>query len=335
MRRGNGDGSIFKLSGKRRKPWAVRITTGWTDEGKQITKYLGYYKTKTEAKAALNQYIVSPYELETKSVTLWQVYEGWEKETTISEKTKKNYISAFNRAENLYKTPMRDIKVMHLERVLEQLSPHMKKVFRNMMKQLYIYAMKHEIVDKNIMELITVKEAEVKERVPFTVEEIERLKAYKHKHTDTAIILLYTGMRITELLEIKTENVNLAERYMKGGIKTEAGKDRIIPIHDEIFELVKARFERGHKLLICHDNGKPIPYRSYRSVFWDRMSTRLKLEHTPHDTRHTFATFADRVGMNKVALKRMLGHSLKDVTDHYTHKDISELLEEINKLEYK
>lgn len=335
MRRGNGDGSIFKLGGKRRRPYAVRITVGYTDEGKQLYKYLGYYEKITEAKIALRDYLVNPYDLMKKDVTLYEVFERWEKETDIAEKTKKNYVSAFHKAERLYKLPMRDLKVMHLEQILDELSPHMKKIFRNVMRQLYIYAMKHEIVDKNIMDLITIKEAAVKERVAFTVDEIDRLKSYRHKHTDTAIILLYTGMRITELLEIKTENVHLEERYIIGGKKTDAGKDRIIPIHDEIYPLIKARYERGHDLLICHDNGRPIPYRSYRSIFWDRMVIALQLEHTPHDCRHTFATFADRVGMNRVALKRIMGHSLKDVTDHYTHKDICELLHEINKLEYK
>ena len=56
MRRGNGDGSIYKLSGKRRRPWAVRVNTGWTLEGKQMYKYVGYYRTKTEAKDALTDY---------------------------------------------------------------------------------------------------------------------------------------------------------------------------------------------------------------------------------------------------------------------------------------
>lgn len=334
MKRANGEGSIFKLSGKRRKPWAVRITTSWTDEGKQQYRYLGYYPTRTEAKNALREYIVNPYDLLTKDVTFSEVYEKWLKENDLAEKTLKNYISALNKAAAINKTLMREIKVIHIERILADLSPHMKKVFRNAMKQIYIYAMKHEIVDKNIMELITVKEAETKERIPFSIAEINKLKSYRHKHTDTAIILLYTGLRITELLEIETKNVNLEEQYMVGGKKTAAGKNRIIPIHDVILPLIKARCEKGHKLLICHDDGKKIPYRSYRSIFWDRMLTRLEMQHTPHDCRHTFATFADRVNMNKVALKRIMGHSLKDVTEHYTHKDVEELLEEVNKIQY-
>lgn len=40
IRRGNGEGSTIKLSGKRRKPYAVRVTVGWTADGKQKYKYV-------------------------------------------------------------------------------------------------------------------------------------------------------------------------------------------------------------------------------------------------------------------------------------------------------
>ena len=69
MRRFNVEGSIYKLGCKRRKPWAVRITVGWTIEGKQQYKYLGYYPTKTEAKNALREYLLKPYDLTNKDVT--------------------------------------------------------------------------------------------------------------------------------------------------------------------------------------------------------------------------------------------------------------------------
>lgn len=334
MRRANGEGSIFKLSGKRRKPWAVRITVDWTDGGRQLYRYLGYYSSKTEARSALNAYNVNPYNLMTKDVTLKDVYDKWVNDNDLAEKTLYNYGNSFKSAKPIHKVPMRDIKIMQLEQILNTMTTPMQNVFKNVMKQLYVYAMKHEIVDKNIIDLISIKANKSKERIPFTIEEINKIKSFKHKHTDTILILLYSGMRIMELLEMEVKNVNLEERYMIGGKKTEAGKNRIIPIHDEIYFLIKARCEKNHKFLIHHDDGRKINYRSYRTVFWDRMLTTLNIEHTPHDCRHTFASFADRVNMNKVALKRIMGHSLKDMTEHYTHKDMEELLSEINKIKY-
>lgn len=334
MRRANGEGSIFKLSGKRRKPWAVRITVGYEENGKQIYKYVGYYQTKTEAKTAVREYLVNPFNLDHKSTKLKDVYDRWSDQSQLAQTTMQSYSSAFNQAKQLHNMNMRDIKAAHLEAAMDQMKPHMRSVFKNAMGKVYAYALKHEIVDKDLIGLISIKTTvETKEKTPFALTEIDKLKTFKHPLNDTAFILLYTGLRINELLEITCENVHLDERYMIGGKKTKAGQNRIIPIHDAIYPLIKARYEQGHKYLITKDN-KKVGYATYRISYWNKMTFALGFKHTPHDTRHTFTTFADRCEMNKVALKRILGHSLSDITDHYTHKDIEELLEEINKIKY-
>lgn len=334
MRRANGEGSIFKLSGKRRKPYAVRITTGYTDEGKQIYKYVGYYSTKTEAKNAMREYLVNPFNLDHKSTKLKDVYDRWSGQSQLAQTTMQSYGSAFNQAKQLHNMNMRDIKAAHLETAMDQMKPHMRSVFKNAMGKVYTYAIKHEIVDKDLMGLISVKTTvETKEKRPFTLAEINKLKTFKHPLNDTVFILLYTGLRINELLDIKCENIHLDERYMIGGKKTKAGQNRIIPIHDAIYPLIKARYEQGNEYLITKDN-KKINYATYRINYWNKMNSAFGFKHTPHDTRHTFTTFADRHDVHKVALKRILGHTLSDMTDHYTHKDLDELLDEINKIVY-
>jgi integrase len=334
LRRANGEGSIFKLSGKRRKPWAVRITAGYEDSGKQIYKYVGYYPTKTEAKNAMREYIVNPFNLDHKSTKLKDVYDRWSDHAELAQTTLRSYKSAFDQAKQLHNMNMRDIKAAHLEAAMDQMKPHMRSVFKNAMGKVYAYAIKHEIVDKDLISLISVKTTvATKEKTPFTLAEINKLKTFKHPLNDTVFILLYTGLRITELLEIKCENVHLEERYMIGGKKTKAGQNRVIPIHDSIYPLIKARYERGHRYLITKDN-KKINYPTYRANYWNKMNYALGFRHTPHDTRHTFTTFADRCNVHKVALKRILGHTLNDMTDHYTHKDLDELLTEVNKIKY-
>ena len=84
MRRGNGEGSVIELSGKRRKPFAVRVTVGWTLEGKQKYKYVGYYEKKSEANKALREYLVNPYDLSTKNTTMLDVYKKWEDTSEIA-----------------------------------------------------------------------------------------------------------------------------------------------------------------------------------------------------------------------------------------------------------
>ena len=334
MRRGNGEGSIIKLGGKRRRPYAVRITVGYTDEGKQKFKYLGYYEKITEARTALRKYLVNPYDLCADDLTLTEIYKEWERKSELSKSSLQNYHYAFKQAPLLHKMKIRDVKAIHIETAMESMKPSMQKALKNILSQLYSYAMKHELVEKNIIGLIKVKSAPApREKIPFTKDEIEMLKSMKHPMSDIIVILLYTGMRITELLEIESENVFLEERYMIGGKKTKAGRDRIIPIHDEIYDLIAARLAHGKKRLFTH-NGYNISYQTFRQNLWNKLTERFSVKHTPHDTRHTFATYADKCGMNKTATKRIIGHTLKDMTDHYTHKDVGELLAEINKLRY-
>ena len=156
---------------------------------------------------------------------------------------------------------------------------------------------------------------------------------------DTMLILIYTGMRVGELLDIKIENVHIDEKYMVGGSKTEAGKDRIIPFHERIIPLIKRWYDKaievGSEYLIFNHEYKQMKYWNYYHEKWEKIIEQLEFnkEHKPHDTRHTFSTRMDRTPANKLCTKRILGHASKDITDKvYTHKDIEDLLEAVNYL---
>lgn len=148
MRRANGEGSIFKLGGKRRKPWAVRITIGYEDDGKQIYKYVGYYPTKTEAKNAMREYLVNPFNLDHKSTKLKDVYDRWSDQSQLAQTTMQSYGSAFNQAKQLHNMNMRDIKAAHLEAAMDQMKPHMRSVFKNDNLRIYIAILESEQIQK-------------------------------------------------------------------------------------------------------------------------------------------------------------------------------------------
>ena len=148
---------------------------------------------------------------------------------------------------------------------------------------------------------------------------------------DTVLIMIYTGLGPSELLQIKTENVFINDGYMTGGLKTKAGKGRIIPINNKVLPFVRKRYNPDNEFLI-EDNGRPVRYGKYKSLF-EQLMRSLNMEHLPHDGRHTFASMADTAGLNKVAVKRIMGHASKDVTEKvYTHKEIAELLQNVNML---
>lgn len=111
---------------------------------------------------------------------------------------------------------------------------------------------------------------------------------------------------------------------MKGGIKTKAGKDRLVPIHPRIENFIRKHKAEGHKYLFTY-NGKKMSASQYY-IFWNAIMEQLSMSHTPHECRHTFRSRLDSAGANKVCIDFMMGHKSLDVGERvYTHKTIEEL----------
>lgn len=157
---------------------------------------------------------------------------------------------------------------------------------------------------------------------------------------DIFLVSLYTGARPNEILKIETKNVFLEENYMIGGSKTEAGKDRVLPIHPDIKPIIERLYNLNNKYLFtslranCH-----ISLKTYEEGFKSLMRA-LKIDYMgylPYCTRHTFATKANECGFNEAILKIILGHSLRgDVTNHvYIHRKKELIINEIKKLNYR
>ena len=119
---------------------------------------------------------------------------------------------------------------------------------------------------------------------------------------------------------------HIDNKYLIAGVKTEAGIDRIIPLHDKILQI-------SEKVYL--NNRKELSYQQYNKAFKKVMNIlNLNSEHTPYDCRHTFATRMDNAGANKLCIKIIMGHAIQDITDNvYTHKSLKELLEAVNLLE--
>ena len=116
-------------------------------------------------------------------------------------------------------------------------------------------------------------------------------------------------------------------------MKTEAGRDRIIPLNIKIVPLIEKYYNPENKYLITNFKGEQMKYSNYKREKWENIMEKLEMSHNPHDTRHTTASRLDSAGANKLCIKRILGHSSPDITDKvYTHKTVEELVETINLL---
>ena len=339
MRNPNGFGAVVNLGKKRRRPYAVRITIGWSDEGKQMYKYISYHEKKTDAVIALAEYNKNPYDLDASRIKFKEIYERLmeQEEKTLSLKTLGNYKSAYKYCQPLYNKVFKDLRKNHLQGVIDGIeSNSMPKVTKLLFQKMYKFALENDIVTTNYAQYIKLpKKKEAKKKVPFTNEEIQRLwdNIDTIRNADIVLIMLYTGMRISEVLSLEKANIHLDERYMIGGLKTEAGIDRVIPIHKRIVPLIEKRMSNPNKKwLMINQRNTQLKYSAFLKGYWSEFLEDLGAEHHAHDTRHTFISELDRLGVNNIVIKRIVGHSDADVTEHYTHKRIDELIEAVDKL---
>lgn len=350
MKNPNGYGSITKLSGHRRNPYMVRITDGRRIDKKTGNIHLnrlilGYYPTRKAAVQALAEYNTNPYDLNIQKITLGEIYENWseKKFESISKKTISSYTAAYKHMESLKGVPIRSLKKMHLQEVIDNCTSgyQTKRNIRTLFNQLFSYAMENDIVEKNYSEFLDVGKLEtVINRTVFSRAEIDKLwgNIDKIELVDTVLILIYSGMRVGELLEMQCCNVNIEEKTMKIVRAKNKSSLRTVPIHDKVLPLVEKHLNYstsvGCETLIANSCKNPFTYTNYQQKRWKKIMEELGMLHLPHDTRHTFASLADSFGLKKICIKRIMGHECQDITERvYTHIDITELLEQINLIE--
>lgn len=342
MKLPNGYGSVFKLSGKRRRPFAVRVTEGYTDEGRQKYKYLSYHEKREQALLALAEYNKNPFDITKANTTFAKIYEEMMKEKYPNGPSKKEhsnffgYQASYRNAEILHDLKFVDIRKKDLQQVVDacKKSYGTKRKIKVLFNQMYKYAMQNDLVTKDYSNFVDLgKNDSSTNRKPFTDEEIKTLwdNAENDKCIKLILILIYSGMRPGELLEVKTANVKLEERYLRGGFKTEAGTNRLIPIHKSIHQFVEELVSNGHEFLVTNQKNKQMSYYNFYNDHFKRVMSQFEMTHKPHDCRHTFATLMDNADANKLSIKRIMGHASKDITDKvYTHKDIEQLLKAID-----
>ena len=333
MRLPNGFGTVYKLSGKRRRPWVAAITVGWDDNGKQLREIIGYSETRAGALKLLEEYHQNPYDLNLKKLTFGTLFEKWfnwkfDKNTDLTKKKKSmnRYSNASKYYKKVWNISFSDITLLMLQDIIDEceFGYATKSDIKSLYCQLYDYAKVINLPTKNIATkyLKIGNKGKSDLHISFTEEEVEKLwDNINIPDVDLILINIYTGQRPSELID--PSEIHLDEKYIVSGIKTEAGIDRMIPLHERIIEFVKNRFV---------DNTMSLTYRQYRYKF-EKVMMQLNMEHTPHDCRHTFATRADNYSLNKLCVKLILGHSIQDITDGvYTHKSLNDLLEAVNLL---
>lgn len=366
----NGFGQISEIRGRNlRKPFRAMVTTGKDPSGRLIVKPLkpnSYFETYNDAYAALVEYNRNPYDLDER-ITVEELYERWSSayfKTLGAISSARTIQTAWHYCESIYDMRVSDLRARHIKGVMEEgtaeirgaikrPSPVMKTRIKSLFNLMLDYALEYELVDRNYARTFElsndlIKEVEDKRcgHIPFSKEEIDKLWSVIDavKWVDVILYQCYSGWRPQELGWIRIEDVDLENGFITGGMKTDAGRNRIVPIHPRVFDIVAKHYKLAQSLgseylfncddTLTHTSNTRLSYAKYNLRF-TKIVTNLKLnpDHKPHDGRVHFVTQAKEYKVDEYAIKRIIGHNITDLTERvYTLRTEEWLREEIEKI---
>ncbi|MGN8743559.1 tyrosine-type recombinase/integrase [Catenibacterium mitsuokai] len=279
--------------------------------------------------------------------TFYEIYQILDDEefSKLSKSARNGYSSWIKRFENIHNRQINTITLADLQFIFDNdgaangTQAHMKVLC----SKIFEYAVIHQFISRDFDYTSYIRIAEFKQSTkhyPFTVDEVKKLQSVDTSEAHILLIYIYTGLRAGELLHISRDNIHIDEKcddnrvdriisYIVTGSKTAAGKNRIVPIHNDIKQFVIDELLKPDKRLI------DCTYASLNNTILATANGYLKATHTMHDTRQTFASLCQLSKVDVYARKKILGHKLKDITfDIYTTASKNKLWIEINKIKF-
>ena len=139
---------------------------------------------------------------------------------------------------------------------------------------------------------------------------------------------------MSELLDLKKENVHLTERYFDVIRSKTAAGIRKVPIAEKVYPFFEEWMNGAGDYLICNQSGSHCEYYRYMETYWTPLMKELNMNHLPHDTRHTTVSLLVKAEVNQTIIKRIVGHSgAMNLTEKvYTHFEVQQLIDAINRI---
>ena len=342
----NGYGNITFLGKGRRRPYAVYPPSTKRIQGRQIrASALGYCETYEDARELLSMYhkgldLPDVPIVKKTGPTFAEVYERYyadkysNEARQLSEASRRSTQSAYKNVTALHDRDFCSLTYADLQAVLDscQLKHASLELIKSLFRQMYAYAEKYEITDKDQSRHLEIRIPDDDEHgVPFSDEDIARIWAdVSQDASGTAkrlLVMIYSGFRVSAFsgLLVRLE----PEWYFQGGVKTKAGKNRIVPIHSGIRQIVAELMESGGLGI------KPATFNRAMRQYLPTIG--IMDDHTPHDCRHTFSRLCEKYGVPEADRKRLMGHSFgADITNGiYGHRTLEELRESIELIQIK
>lgn len=356
-RRPRGTGCIRYRPDCKNNPYVVFTPATASGAG---SKYLGAYASAPLAQAALDKYFRDTH-IDYGNMTVSQAYDNWSCKhfESLTRSGEQGYKTAWKYLDNIAGRKIAELKTADYQRCVDDCAKKFGRSqcakIKQLCSQLCKYAAQNDIIDKNYAEFIVLPKEVKTEKHIFTVD--DRTKLWEHstdKSIQIILFMIYTGFRIGEVFTIRKENVNLAEEYIVGGIKTEAGKNRLVPLPSQIPEIksfVESWYNESTTELLLNGDPNNFRKRNFYPALSDagiisppvivksnkgRSIKKFETDITPHCCRHTFATLSADCGMQPEKLQKIIGHAKYETTaDVYNHsgQDRKALADEMSKLQ--
>lgn len=345
MRLENGMGTVSKLSGKRRNPYMVKIPVGYEEDeitGKKVQCYkvVGYTPTLRLGRQLLRDY--HRKQRFDPDMTFIEVYERFK--INVPSSLIKSHNASFKACESIHYRVFSSLDVDDLQEVIDCCGknyPTLRKI-RLLFSQMYDYAIQNGICSIDYSEGINIRK--YKDRNPRSMirnkmdkKDVEILWAKRNsRYYQMILFMIYTGVRVGEMLNLKKEDINIEKCYFKVTKSKTSSGIRVVPIASKIMPFVIEWYnlQNDSDYLFNTIDNQPFKYRNYYDSYFTPLMKDCGMNYTPHFCRHTFISLMSEADVSPIIIKKIVGHSsVMSITERvYTHFEIQEMLDAVNKI---
>ena len=349
--RGNGQGTAYRDG----KTWTAQVVIGYR-EGRDGHQPIPIKRTKegfAKKADALAYCAALKGKKDECRLTLQELYDLWSPwySGRVDPETFGCYRAAFGHFSAIHHVRITDICAGDLQKCLDA-CPRGHRTHQNMKvtaSLLWKYAADHNYVTRNIAENLYIGKGKSVKREPLTDLEVEKIRQAipEDPYAEYVYALCYLGYRPGEMLEIRKEQVcdQNGLLYIVEGKKTDAGRDRIVPVHPKIESIIRRRLaEPGTDLLfpmrVTTRSGEFKEYRQMRDDYFNKfvfkpLAARLGIAHgkVPYSARHTFSNKLKKASGDSMDKARLIGHTDYAFTqEKYQSTTVEELRDIVNSM---
>jgi len=341
--RPNGSGTAYK----RGRTWTAEVVLGWKWEDETMSKRLPVRRTKGgfPTKAAALDYLPTLRaggKQRSKQITFKALYDLWQPTHGRDKSTMNCYAAAFKHFEPVWWLQLEMIDIDDLQECMDD-CPAGRRTRENMKALcglMYKYGIPRDYVpkDRNLAQFLRVTGDAGKHRIGFSAEQRKAIEAAVGTvpYADYIYCCYMLGFRPSELLALDAAQFDRDNRCLRGGAKTEAGRDRVVTISPKILPIIKRLTSGRTTGQIFHAaDGSILSYRQFKDDCFYPALAAIGIDnpvdedgrhkYTPHCCRHTFATMLKLIQAPDKDKLAIIGHTSPEMLRHYQDVNYDDL----------